>query len=973
MTDTLARLAAALADRYRIERELGQGGMATVYLAEDLKHQRRVAIKVMRPELAAAIGADRFLREITTTANLRHPHIVPLYDSGESAGFVYYVMPFVEGESLRARLNREKQLPVDDALQIAREVADALSYAHGRGVIHRDIKPENILLESGHAMVADFGIARAVSAAAGATLTETGLALGTPTYMSPEQALGQEVDGRTDGYALACVLYEMLVGEPPYTGPTPQAIIARRLSEPVPSLRVVREAVPVSVEQAITKALARVPADRFATASQFAAALAGNDGSRTAAPAAGGRGIRRRGVVAAAGGIALLVLVLAVRALLRHEQSVTVDRGVLAVAPFRVTAADSSLGYLRRGMVDLLTAKLSGTAALRPVDTRTLLSAWDRATGNRGDLPESRALAVAARLGAGRLVQGEIVGSAGRLSLSAVVLLVPDGRVETRATAEGLPDSLTQLVDQLAGQLLALGAGEGGQRVASLTTSLPALRAYLDGQALFRSGVYDDALKKFEAAFSADSGFALAALGIARASLEGNFDPNAPGVQAAWRLRDRLSPRDRALLAVMLGPRYPAPSGPLDGIRAADRLTQIAPDSPDAWYLLGGFLYTTGPLIGIADAHARAAAALARALSLDSSYAPVNMAGLAASLHDTAALRALRPRLGGDSTSAHGVDIRWRVATALGDTAAARRAFQSDSMAVIRSDGWLNTGLWTLVITAQTEGLDLRDAAALLERTRLAAATGAQRLSLLLLDRDVNLMRGRPSHAPPLPVGWDATYRNARIVLEALFADGDSAAAVIAGAALMRDIGRPPPFWLISRYAAGQYAFDRNRLPVARRAAADLRKIRGSGPDSESTAAEAGAYALTLEAQIAVRERAPGAPELVRQLDSALIYTLGDWRVEYGNLVAARMHEERGELPAALAAVRRREWQGGGHPHPEYVTFYREEGRLAALTGDTAGAVRAYRRYLALRSDPDPALRPQADSVRAALALIDRP
>jgi eukaryotic-like serine/threonine-protein kinase len=217
---------AALGDRYRIERPLGAGGMATVYLAEDLKHHRRVAVKVLRPELAAALGPERFLREIETTAGLRHPHILPLFDSGEAAGFLYYVMPYVEGESLEDRIARERQLSLDDAVRIAREVADALSYAHAHGVVHRDIKPGNILLEGGHAVVADFGIARAVRAAGDERLTQTGMAVGTPTYMSPEQASGEtEVDGRSDLYSLACVLYEMLAGQPPFTGPTAESVL----------------------------------------------------------------------------------------------------------------------------------------------------------------------------------------------------------------------------------------------------------------------------------------------------------------------------------------------------------------------------------------------------------------------------------------------------------------------------------------------------------------------------------------------------------------------------------------------------------------------------------------------------------------------------------------------------------------------------------------------------------------------------
>jgi eukaryotic-like serine/threonine-protein kinase len=266
---------AALADRYAVERELGQGGMATVYLARDLRHDRQVALKVLRPELAHALGPERFLREIRTTAQLAHPHILPLLDSGDAAGTLFYVMPFVDGESLRDRLTREKQLPLDEALQLTREVADALSYAHAHGVVHRDIKPENILLQSAHAVMADFGIARAIAAAGSARLTETGLAIGTPAYMSPEQAAGsQDVDGRSDQYSLGCVLYEMLSGETPYTGPTPQAILAKKLSEPLPRISVVRETVPPGVEAALHKALARTAADRFATASQFARALA---------------------------------------------------------------------------------------------------------------------------------------------------------------------------------------------------------------------------------------------------------------------------------------------------------------------------------------------------------------------------------------------------------------------------------------------------------------------------------------------------------------------------------------------------------------------------------------------------------------------------------------------------------------------------------------------------------------------------
>jgi eukaryotic-like serine/threonine-protein kinase len=269
------RLAAALADRYRIERELGEGGMATVYLAEDLRHHRKVAIKVLKPELAAVLGADRFIQEITTTAQLQHPNILPLFDSGEANGFLFYVMPYVDGESLRDRLDRERQLGVDEAVRITREVADALEYAHEHGVVHRDIKPENILLHAGHPVVSDFGIALAVSAAAGGRMTETGLSLGTPHYMSPEQATAEkDLTGRSDIYSLASVLYEMLTGDPPHTGSSAQQIIMKIVTEePAPVTRL-RKSVPPNVAAALSKALEKLPADRFETAKAFFDALA---------------------------------------------------------------------------------------------------------------------------------------------------------------------------------------------------------------------------------------------------------------------------------------------------------------------------------------------------------------------------------------------------------------------------------------------------------------------------------------------------------------------------------------------------------------------------------------------------------------------------------------------------------------------------------------------------------------------------
>jgi serine/threonine-protein kinase len=350
MSEPLIQLNAALEGRYRLERQLGEGGMAIVYLADDLRHQRKVALKVLKPELAAVVGAERFLAEIKTTANLQHPHILPLFDSGEARGFLFYVMPFVEGESLRERLDREHQLPVDEAVRIATNVAEALDYAHRRGVIHRDIKPANILLQDGKPVVSDFGIALAISTGSAGRLTETGLSLGTPHYMSPEQATGDQSVGRaSDIWALGCMLFEMLAGEPPYTGSTAQAVLGRIITADPPSATAERRSVPPNVDAAIRKALEKLPADRFASASDLAKALTDPSFRHGAEGIAGAsRGPWRRvalGLAASTAALALLS-VWSVFTLLNPEP--------LAPARFEVTPdadqAPAFAGYVQVAM-----------------------------------------------------------------------------------------------------------------------------------------------------------------------------------------------------------------------------------------------------------------------------------------------------------------------------------------------------------------------------------------------------------------------------------------------------------------------------------------------------------------------------------------------------------------------------------------------------------------------------------------------
>jgi eukaryotic-like serine/threonine-protein kinase len=332
MSEVLTRLTSALADRYRIERELGQGGMATVYLAHDIRHGRDVAIKVLHSDLGAALGGERFLTEIRTTARLQHPHILPLLDSGSADGLLYYVMPLVTGETLRARLERETQLPIDDSVLVAREVADALHYAHSLGIIHRDIKPENILLQNGHAVVADFGIALAVQQAGGQRMTQTGLSLGTPQYMSPEQATGERViDARSDVYALGAVTYEMLVGEPPFTGPSVQAIVSRVMTEEPRGLVAQRKAIPPAIEDAVLRALEKLPADRFSTAGEFGAALDSRATSATRALRAHVTTTRDRRAIVAVSTLATAFAAAALWGWTRPQASLPVVRYMLTV------------------------------------------------------------------------------------------------------------------------------------------------------------------------------------------------------------------------------------------------------------------------------------------------------------------------------------------------------------------------------------------------------------------------------------------------------------------------------------------------------------------------------------------------------------------------------------------------------------------------------------------------------------------
>ena len=505
MDDLKDRLQAALSDRYTVQRELGHGGMATVYLAHDVKHDRPVALKVLHPNLAATLGAERFLREIRLAARLQHPNILPVHDSGEAdaatgaARVLWFSMPFVEGESLRERLRRDVQLPVEEAVGIAREVAEALDYAHAHGVVHRDIKPENILLSGypprdrgaaggWHALVADFGIARALAGGAtgraGDQLTQTGLAIGTPAYMSPEQASGErQVDGRSDVYSLGCVLYEMLVGEPPFTGPTAQAIITKRFTDPVPSVRRTRRQIAPALEQTVTRCLATVPADRYPTAGALAETLRSRDVTFS------GENLPTMPAPPPA------------------AQSI-------AVLPFANLSADPENEYFADGMTDELINALAKVSGLHVV-SRTSAFAF------KGKLEDIRA--IGERLQVRTVLEGSVRRAGRRLRLSAQLINVADGYLLWSDTYDRDAEDVFAIQDEISRAIVgALQVRLFGQQQAVLvkppTDDLEAYTLYLKGRHFWNRRTEQDlrrGLDYFEQALARDPKYALAHAGVA--------------------------------------------------------------------------------------------------------------------------------------------------------------------------------------------------------------------------------------------------------------------------------------------------------------------------------------------------------------------------------------------------------------------------------------------------------------------------
>jgi serine/threonine-protein kinase len=958
MSDVVEVLQAALADRYTVMHELGRGGMASVYLAEDLKHHRQVALKVLRPDLAAALGSERFLREIDIAAKLSHPHIVPVYDSGQANGLLFFTMPFIEGSSLRHRLNAGPPIAVDEALRIAGQVVTALSYAHRQGVVHRDIKPENILFSGGVVVVADFGIARAVNAAGGGGLTASGFPLGTLGYMSPEQAAGsRSLDGRSDIYSLGCVLYEMLVGRPPERWLDQASLDTGKIADAEPGERKQLDSLPEPVEQLLVRALAQAPDARFRSADELGAAisrLVGNQVSISAPPyPLPAPRIRWRRPVGTLAAIVILIAG-AVGVASRWRSGPALDPNVVAVAPFDALGPD--LNTWREGLVDLVSAPLDGAGPLRAVPPSAVIGRWS----GRADAVSAADLGE--ELGAGLVLFGRLIG-AGSDSVRVVATLLD---VTTRrAVAEFDVRDRVDRVDRIADALvvgiisdLSRTRGLSGWHPASIGSSSPvALKAFLQGEQHHRRFGLDSARWYYARAIEADSAFALAHSRLAMASgWSMYFDADvAPGLLRAGALNHGLARRESLLLAgdslwgALSGLRFRGEPDDWERLRrivtTLETATTLYPTDPRGWYALGEIRYHFGPYVGIMVEQARAA--FTRAVELDSAYVPAYKHLIELSLltddRESARRAAVQYVRRADSSMHRDAAA---VTAALLDPERAMSTETQERLGALSTEGlanvWYDLKWW--IDPAETS---VRVAEALTARD---SAAGGLRLALALA------YRGRLEEARALAgAGTPALY----VVLARLGAiPPDSVRAQLA-AWLDADIGSgilaAHRWWAldgdtVSLQRSVQRWDSVARLPVARPALYE-----------------------------AIRESAQGYLALARADTATALERLatvpmwpGRYDTYYEQLTRAQILARGGEVAAAARLLDRMPFATQFDPAADAILTQLERGRVHERLGNRDTAIEAYARVVDAWSGADAVLQPLVSEAREALSRLTK-
>ena len=950
MPQLIDQLQNALAGRYTLERELGRGGGGTVFLAHDVRHDRHVAIKVLRPEVAATIGVDRFLREIRFAARLQHPHILPLHDSGEANGFLYYVMPFVEGESLRERLTRERQLPMEDALRITREVADALSYAHARGVVHRDIKPENILLQSGHALVADFGIARALDEAVPGTQTAQGVIVGTPVYMSPEQASGgRDIDGRSDVYSLACVLYEMLAGDPPFEESSLQALIAAHLVSIARPISAIRDTVPPHIEGAITKALAKGRADRFGTATQFAEALSIEIPAWISSP---GRQVTPRPTLDPGGrakpGLwtrirvapywmrwAAVVVVVALLAagwlfLWPPRGIASTPNAAILIADVRNTTGDS---LFDRSLTEALTTGIQQSTYVSVFPRSRVRQTLQRMQRKQLDtlLDESLAKEVAQREGIRLVIVGDISQIAGTYSLTArivdpdsgVTLKVEEARARTKSEVIDALDKIAKSLRRDLGESFRSVRAHGLPLPKATTTSLEALKRYVDGNRAWDSGHRPEARELWESAVALDTNFALVHASLGGYYYFNNDRPNGEAhFQKALANMDRLTDRERLWIRSQAEGWRGNRSEAINILRV---LVQQYPEDRAAWFNLGYDLMR-------AQRFREALEAYGRLLAIDSMHATayINVAVSHEGLNEydqaVAAYRkafALRPELRTQDFTNHEFG---QALIRAGHGQEARENFQvmlqgDQSM---QSRGRRSLALVDMLEGQYAEAEKQLNEAVLLSQAQKAPTTELRNRLYLAAIYDE---RG---NAPAMREQLDAVYR----IFKSSYIEPGF--LLYAGLTFLRggDVARTAEIAdSMTRRANASNPWDQ----------ADLNQIRGELAIRRGK----GDSALTMF-NLAYKEQASGVR--LQSVASAMEKT-GDYK---GAIEQYRQIERERDVG----------WEGQeGYALAEYRI-----GKLYETLGDAASAIKAYEAFLESWKDADENLR----SVRDAKARLEK-
>ena len=1000
MTGVDSQLAEALRDHYLLERELGRGGMATVYLARDLRHDRLVALKVLHQELAHALGPERFVREIKVAARLQHPHILPIFDSGTAQQpggameSLWFTMPYVAGESLRNRLVREPQLPLRDAVRIALEVADALGYAHRHGIVHRDVKPENILLSGDHCVLADFGVAQALDAAGGERLTETGITFGTPLYMSPEQASAERrLDGRSDIYSLGCVLYEMLAGDPPFTGRTAQAIIARRLSEPVPRLRTLRD-VPASVEEVVAKALARSPADRFDDTAQFAQALQAAVGAQPAVPTEPRRearppAFRRRLLLAAAGALVAVAVLLGLYRGLRREPKVTLDRNLLAIAPFDVL--DPSLQLWREGLGDILSRTLDGAGPLRTVSPTVALRRWE------GRADRASAEALGRRTGAGLVVFGTILPKGpDSVTLRAGVLDAVSGTGQREVEVSGESARIGELADSLGIRILqALGRSRaiGSVRQVSMgSRSLPALKAFLQGEQFYRRGLWDSALARYDQAIAADSTFALA-LGRMKNVLTwypltaGAYLPGEEYARRSTLYNHGLSPRESLLivadsfrLAIGAATDPDAYVGFLfRWLGAHEEAVRRYPGDPEAWYFLGELRMHLPLPIGTPPG--TTFETFSRSIALDSGFAPAydHMVDLAIRLgrpelarRSAAAYLALYPDAG--SAWAHRLALLALDPTQSGT---ADTAWLVDSASV--SDIW-RAAIYILAFFTDSAETQVRLLRKMSDPHRRVGGDAGWVLDSLMWPQYVAGALAYRGHLR------EAYQTNRRLLLDpaaskwSLVMDPFLDLALlgivpdsIAGRVFARALEPTAPWdsesWWTPRHLFGLpwWLARSDTASLTRFAARAAEETRQPNPPRVVLRARLLGATSTAYAALA-RGDSAGALGYLEAIPDTLCLVDFSSHCFHLNLTLARLLSARGDERRAGALLERWRWAAGSSPW--FVLSTLELGRVAERLGDREKAIESYRFVTEAWRRPDPELQPFVAEARQALGRL---